>query len=160
MHRYTSWSSPWDYKMHYALRPAKSIADCAEIRSCSRSSHSFCSRDGKMGQTALVDPHNLQFLVGWVDIFNPSKNFNQHNSPHLIHWLKQGRAGLARESNFFYFHLFFLTQYTQYLSFFVDIYVTLVDSIFFFGTMLLIIFMLYGLCGCLVDYEFYILLWT
>ena len=29
------------------------------------------SRDGKTDWTHWVDLHNLQFLAGWVDIFNP-----------------------------------------------------------------------------------------
>ena len=113
-----------------------------------------------MGWTRQVDPHNPQFLASWVDIFNPHKNFNPHNLPRLTRELKWGGTGLVRGSNFFIFIFFFLIQYTQYLGFLVDIYVTSVDSIIVFRTMLLIIFILYGLCYCLVDYEFYTLLWT
>ena len=112
--------------------------------------HVSLFRDGKMGRTRWVDLHNSQFLVGWVDIFNPQKNFNLYNPSRF-----NSRAG----QTFLIFIFFPPTQYTLYLGFFVDIYITLVNSIvFFFGTILLIIFMLYRLCCYLVDYEFYILL--
>ena len=65
------------------------------------------TRDGKMDWTCRIDPYILQFLAGWIDIFNLQKNFNSFN--------QRSKASLALKSLFFF--IFFLsTQRTQHLG--------------------------------------------
>ena len=104
--------------------------------------------DDKISWIHRVNMYNLQFLMGWIDIFNPQNFFNLHNLSCLNHGLKRDWAYGS-----LFFRLFFFTQYTQYFGSFCWWLCNIGGFYIFFGTILLIIFILYRLY-CYFDYNF------